>query len=343
MSIEITAREDLSAEKWDRLIEQSSAGTPFHYNGVIETVAEYADATLHPLVGYKGQEPVGVFPLFEKTKGPVTVVLSPPPDLQIPSLGPSPVNRQELNVRKRDIRNDRFVRAVSEWIEEQIGPHFTNVQTSARYGDIRPFIWEGYDAVPRFTYQVELPSDPDELLERFSRSVRTSIRDEYDCEWTISHGEPRDIDRILTQVRKRYEDQGQGEVFSLTASFLHDLRDRLPEGTLRWYVCRIDGSFDGGIITLETDSTICGWLGGAKTGSDLPVNDLLYWDLCRGAIDRDLEHYDLVGANHERIYKYKAKFAPELHTYYNLQKGSTAMNVGVEIYRHLRDRGLFFE
>ena len=74
MSIEISA-EDLRAAQWNELIARSSAETPFHHHAVLETVAEYADSTLHTLVGYKGQQPIGVFPLFERSKGPISIVL----------------------------------------------------------------------------------------------------------------------------------------------------------------------------------------------------------------------------------------------------------------------------
>lgn len=334
MSIEITAGEDLSAETWNQLVARSSTETPFHHYAALETIAEYADATLHTLIGYKGQEPVGVFPLFEKSKGPVSVVLSPPPGLQIPYLGPLSLNTGELKRRRRDVRHHRFIKAATEWTEEQIAPRFSNIQTSAGYTDVRPFIWKGYDAVPRYTYEVDLPSDPSELLARFSRYARTNIHDEYEYDWTITESERSEIDRIITQVRERYEDQG--ESFSLPTAFLHDLQDRLPNGSIRQYVCRIDGAFGGGIITVETDSTVYGWLGGAKTDVDLPVNDLLNWHICKDAIDRGLGQYDLVGGNHERIYRYKAKFAPDLRTYYNLQKGTRDMEIAAKIYRYLQ-------
>ena len=100
-------------------------------------------------------------------------------------------------------------------------------------------------------------------------------------------------------------------------------------------MCRIDGSFAGGILTLETDYGIYGWLGSAKTDSNIPVNDLLQWRVCTDAIDRGLQRYDLIGANNERIYSYKAKFAPELHTYYNLQTGTWDLNLAANIYRRV--------
>lgn len=335
MSIEIRAGEDREAGEWDEHVERSTGGTPFHYYSVLETIADYADATLHTPIAYKGQEPVGVYPLFERSKGPVSVVFSPPPNLNIPYLGPLLLNTEGLKRRRQDVRNHRLVEAYEEWIENEISPRFTNIRTSVGYGDVRPFAWSGYRTVPRFTYEIDLRVDSDELLERFSSGARSNVQSEYDVEYTIEQGNPDDIDRIVTQVRERHEDQG--ESFPLPSALVQDLYERLDAGAVRPYVCRIDGSFVGGIVCIENEHTIYGWFGGAKTDTDLPANDLLDWYICQDAIERGLERYDLVGANHERIYPYKAKFSPTLRTYYSLRRGTVEMNLISKLYTQLKD------
>lgn len=333
MSIEIRTGEGLSADEWNQLVEQSPAGTPFHQHAALETLARYANATLHTLIGYKGDEPVGVFPLFERSKGPVSVVYSPPPNLNIPYLGPLLLNTGGLKRRRRDVRNHRLVDAYEEWIEDCIAPRYTNVRTSVGYRDIRPFDWRGYETVPRFTYEIDLRVDPSELLERFSSGARSNVCSEYDFDYTVEQGGPDDIDRIVAQVRERHEHQG--ETFPMPSALVRDLHERPGAATVRPHVCRIDGSFAGGIVSIENDHTIYGWLGGAKTETNLPANDLLDWHICQDAIDRGLERYDLVGANHERIYSYKAKFAPDLRSYYRLQRGTVEMNILAELYTRI--------
>lgn len=55
-------------DRWDDLVRSSRQGTFFHRRSPLRVLADHSDTTLHPLVGYKGQEPVGVFPVFAYSK-----------------------------------------------------------------------------------------------------------------------------------------------------------------------------------------------------------------------------------------------------------------------------------
>jgi len=48
--------------EWDRCIGQSSHATVFHQSAMLDLLADLADAYLHLLVGYKGEQPVGLLP-----------------------------------------------------------------------------------------------------------------------------------------------------------------------------------------------------------------------------------------------------------------------------------------
>jgi len=56
----------------------------------------------------------------------------------------------------------------------------------------------------------------------------------------------------------------------------------------------------------------------------------------RTARDRGLTQYDLVGANNERISKYKAKFSPQLRMYQTIERGTPVMNVVSELYKRVK-------
>jgi len=69
MSVTISTTESADQETWDEYVELSPHGTVFQRYGALEAQANHSNATLHPLVGYKGQEPIGIFPVFETHKG----------------------------------------------------------------------------------------------------------------------------------------------------------------------------------------------------------------------------------------------------------------------------------
>ncbi|QLG29592.1 GNAT family N-acetyltransferase (plasmid) [Halorarum halophilum] len=331
MSIEIRTTDD---DQWNDIVDDSPQTTPFHRAEALDVIAEHSGADLYRLVGYKGQEPVGVFPVFSISKGPISGAFSPPPNLKVHYLGPALLNFEKLKRRKRDKRNQRFVDGVIEWVDEEVSPRYWNLRTPIGYGDARPFTWNEFDASPRYTYVVDLTRDEDELLSRFSSDARRNITGEYDVDFEVTEGGLDAIDSIIARTRERHEEQG--ESYPVTAEFVRDLHDRLPTGTIRPYVCRVEGEFAGGAIDLESDGRAGAWIGGAKADAPVPVNDLLEWRIATDARDRGCSAFDLVGANHERIYSYKAKFAPDLVPYFSIERGSTAMTFAAQMYKNLR-------
>lgn len=138
------------------------------------------------------------------------------------------------------------------------------------------------------------------------------------------------IGPIIEQVRARHE--AQNEPYPLSASVVKDLYQAAPAGTVRPYVCTVDGEFAGGMIVVESDDTSYRWQGGAKTGSSLPINDIVDWHIMADGISRGLTRYDLVGANTQRLNGYKAKFAPNLEVYYQMTKSTWPIHLAASVY-----------
>lgn len=335
MSVDVREATEDDRENWDRYVEQSPQCGVFHRLDALEVQASHAGARLHPLVGYKGQEPVGVFPVFEIRKGPVSTVFSPPPALRVSYLGPAFLNTEKLKPRKAERRRRRFLEGCMEWITEEVGPWYVHVRTSAGFDDTRPFLWDGCDVTPNYTYLVDLDRDEDDLLASFSRDARSNVTGEYG-DYSIDVGGRDAALEIVEQVRKRYESQGVS--FGVPDGFVADLYDVLPEGELRPYVLRIEGEFVGGILAFEHGDTVSRWQGGVRTDTDvdLPINDLLDWRVMRDGMDRGLRWYDLVGADNPRINRYKSKFAPELHTFYRIEKGRAPVVGAAHLYQRFK-------
>lgn len=317
-------------DRWDDLVRSSRGGTLFHRRSALRVLADHSDTTLHPLVGYKGQEPVGVFPVFAYSKAGVNAAFSPPPDLRVPYLGPVLCNFEGLKQRRTEKRHRRFVEAALDWVDDIVGPRYVHVRTVPSYPDPRPFQWNGFDATPRHTYHVDLSLGAQTLLDRFSSDARRNVDVEADGV-AIRTGDRDHTAAIFDQVRERFEEQG--ERFGVPTSFATDLYDRTADGSVRPYICTVDGEFVGGVLVLRDETTIYGWQGGVKTDADVPLNDLLDWHIMREAMDDERTVYDLVGANTPRLCEYKSKFAPEVCTYYSLERAGPTTKVAVEAYR----------
>lgn len=330
MTIDIDTRDE--PDDWNDLVAQSPSSTPFHRDEVLSTIAEYSGTTLHRYVGYKGQEPVGVFPLFAMRKGPISTAFSPPPDLKITYLGPATLNVEKLSQRKRERRNRRFVEGCLEELERTVGPKFVNVRTSHRLEDPRPFIWNDYDSTPRYTYVVDLTLDPETLLMEFSSDARKNVRT--DDDYVLREADAETSAELVRRITERHDDQGVD--FAVPPSFVADLHERLPDGVLRTYVCESDGDLVGGLVVLSDGEVAYRWLSWADHDADVPAADLLDWRAIEDASEEGCSAYDLVGANDPRLSKFKAKFAPELRDYASLQDGSRGMTTAAGLYNRIR-------
>jgi len=331
--IEVGPGADAPTTDWDALVERSPHGAVFHRRAFLEVVADHTGATLHPLVGYKGQEPVGLFPVFELTRNLVTAAFSPPPGVEMSTLGPAMLGLDGVKRRRAEKRTHRFVKGCLDWVEDSLAPSYVNVRTHPRYADHRPFTWNEFDLTPRYTYVVDLRPGPEEVMAAFSSDARSNVRRTDDEAYTIDEAGPGTIDRIVDHLERRHEDRGVD--YALDSSFLHRVADALPDGSFRTYVCRVDGSYAGGMIALDDGTTVYRWQGGARPLRDVsvPVNDLLDWRVMADAMDRGRDRYDLVGANTRELCEYKSKFGPELRTYVESERGTRTMRLVSDLYR----------
>lgn len=330
MSVDVSLLDDGDFGTWDDLVERSPGSTVFHRSVVLRSLADATDVTLHPLIGVEAGTPVGVFPVFELDKGPFSVAVSPPPGMWATYLGPVMLAEENCSYREAERRRQQFIESCYRYVAREIDPVYTRVITTYRYRDIRPFQWQGYQAEPNYTYVVEL-TDEEDLLGRFSSDARRNVQDSYD-DHVIEIGGREAIDRILDQVRRRYEEQGEPK--SLPYAFARHLYREVDDELVYPYVYRMDGTFVGGILALADDDTVYRWLGGVKPAVDVdpPVNDLVDWRIMTDALADGYDYYDLVGAGNDRINRYKSKFNPSLRTFYRISSDSRLTDVAVATY-----------
>ncbi len=336
MSIEVTALDRYADRaEWNRYVERGEHTNPFYRAEALEIQAADTDTTPHLLAGFKGQEVVGLFPVFEYRKGPLTGAFSPAPYSWSVYLGPTLLNVGKLKQRKADRRTRRFVEGCLEWIDEELSPFYTKF-VAAEFDDVRPFAWNDYEVTPGYTYVVDLEGTEAELLKRFSSDARSNIRNASEEAYVVEEGDGDDVERIVEQVQARYESQGRP--FHMSQSFARSMYEVLPEGAIRPYACRVDGEFVGGILVVESDTTRYRWQGGVKPDADvdLSINDLLDWHVMRDGLRDGLERYDLVGAGVPSINRYKAKFNPRLETHYTITSGAFGLDLLVDRYRKIR-------
>lgn len=323
----------IGPQQWNYLLDTTPAATPFHRYEFLEVVAEHADATLHTLVGIHEGSPISLFPVFEKQYGPLTAAFSPAPNLKLRYLGPVILQPEAVSRTELERLTWNCIDAAISYLDDQFDPNYVLVRTSPSFADPRPFSWQNFELYPQYSYEVDLTPDRETLLNQFSSDARRNIRNKSDS-CTITEGGEDTIVDIIEQVTKRHEEQN--EPYHVSAEFVIDLYNSLPDGIVRPITVRVDNQFAGGMITLETDTTIYRWQGGATPDVDEPVNELLDWHIMQTARDRDIRRYDLVGANNPRISRYKSKFSPDLVTFHSATRTSRSIGLITRLYQRFR-------
>ncbi|KAB1185099.1 MULTISPECIES: GNAT family N-acetyltransferase [Haloferax] len=333
MTIEIEAFDRSRRDEWDRYVERSGDASIFHQYRALELQAKHSNSTLHPLVGFKNEQAIGLYPVFEIRKGPVKTAFSPPPNLGVPYLGPVLLGGSGIKQRKLERRRNQFIEGCTNWVNNNIDPTYTHVRVGDYYTDMRIFQWGGCTVTPKYTYNVDLDRSEEDLLLSFSRSARRNIRDGEDVASNISIGGREDLEAILALVEDRYDEQDLA--FDIPSAFVRGLYDELPDGQVQPYVFKTDGEFVSGIIVLNYGKTTYRWLGGARPKGDyrVDVNDLLDWRIMCDAKDAGRVRYDLVGANNRRLNRYKGKYNPELVTFYQIEHGPLPIRAAAHLYK----------
>lgn len=326
MSITVRRADGDELEQWDSYVNRSEAAGPFHQREGIELLSDHTETTLHPLVAYKGQQAIGILPVFEQKKGPFTIVVSPPAHTEVYYLGAALLDGHQLKQRKKERRNRRFAYACHEWIEENLDPDLTHIRTVDRYQDLRPLKEKGYGVEPYYTYVTDLTPDEDDLMMALSSDARSNIRNTDESEYEIEIAGLSEAKEIIDRVRERHDDQEMA--YFIDDEYITRLYTKFPDGQVKPYTCwNSDGEMAGGIVAIEHKDTVYRWQGGTKGDAEIPVNDLLDWHVMTDAKSRGIERYDFVGANQRRICRYKSKFAPELATYHGALKRSPRAEV----------------
>lgn len=325
---------DIDTETWADALPAAGYEV-FHEPAALSVLEDHTDADLRLLGGFKGQEPVGLFPVFVTERPIGTTVTSPPPSMNVPRLGPI-VMPTSPKPRKRESVNRTFVQESLEELGATGRGSLTRVITGHGYEDPRPFTWAGLDLTTQFTYAVDVEGrSSDDVLGSFSRSLRRDVRDAQDADLEVEVGGVDAAREVYDATARRYDEQDRG--FPLSWAYVRDLVEALGDQA-RVYLARSpDGEYLSGITVLYGPDSAYFWQGGNRTrAADVNVNSLLHWEIITDLIEdgslAGVDAYDLMGANTRRLCDYKGKFGGSLVPYYVAETQGIAMSVAKSAY-----------
>lgn len=331
--------ERVDRDEWRDALPESGFEV-FHTPEALSVLDEHSSGDLRLFAGYKGDHPVGLLPVIVDDGLLRTLVFSPPPGLNVPRLGPVLMPNSPKR-RKQESVNQRFVGAVLDAIEGETPLELVRMVCNTTYADPRPFRWQDFDLATKFTYVLDLDGrTSDDVLESFSGSLRRDIRDARDLEISVQcEGVSEALD-IYEQTRDRYAEQDRG--FSLPRAYVEDLVAELQAvDRARVYTARDEtGELLTGITVLYSNDSGYYWQGGTRTVHEgVSVNSLLHWRIVEDIITNppreSVARYDLMGANTERLCRYKSKFGADLVPYYSIESTGRTMALAKKTYQTL--------
>lgn len=321
----------ISLSEWGDVLPDD-AGV-FYRESVLEVLEEYADGELKLFAGFKGESPVAFLPVFVR-QYPLCRAAVSPPGLGIPYLGPV-LATDSPKRRKREQVNESFTERVVADLNVSARNAVFRVICSPDYADPRPYYWERLELGPAFTYVIDVDQPLDVIRGRFSGSRRREIRRGEDLDVTVGVEGIDAARTVYERTAARYAEQD--EQFPLSWRYVRDLLTTL-EDQYRVYVARdAGGEFLCGITVVYSGDTAYFWQGGTRTTyGNVSVNSLVHWEIMAdaasdGALD-GVRRYDLMGANKERLSRYKAKFGADLVPYYVVESNGLGMKLAKGLY-----------
>jgi len=329
--------ESLTLAEWDNALPDDGFEV-FHTPEALSVLDEHASGELRLYGGFKGQQPVGLLPAVVQERSLGTAVLSPPPGMGVPRLGPVLMPTSPKR-RKREKVNSTFTEQVLDELAADRRTTLFRMICNTEYVDPRPYVWADLDLDTAFTYRLDLgETTADAVLDSFSKSLRREIRDGRDLDVTVTQEGIGGARAVYEHTRERYAEQDRQ--FPISWPYVRDLIVALDERA-RVYVARTpEGEFLSGITVLYSNDAAYFWQGGSRaTYRNVSVNSLLHWRIVEDVVtDPPLDsvhHYDLMGANTERLCRYKSKFGADLVPYYVVESPGRHMDVAKRAYRML--------
>ncbi|MFC7205412.1 GNAT family N-acetyltransferase [Haloferax namakaokahaiae] len=327
--------ERMSLDEWDAALPKTGFEV-FHTAAFLDAIDQHFDGEMHLYGGFKGDHPVALMPAFVRKTPLGRMVVSPPPSMSIPFIGPIVMPNSPKQSAYESINKD-FTEKIIDELDVRNTRTFVRLLCSPDYADPRPLEWSGLTLKPSFTYRINVTS-LDDVNSGFSRSLRREIKQARDLDVTVSVEGIEGAHDVYNDVVSRYDEQD--EPFTMPWEFVETVVENLGD-RCRTYVARDpDGNYLSGIIVPFSNEAAYYWLGGARAVyENVSINNLLHWTILEDiATDEDLESvtkYDLVGANTERLCDYKSKFGGDLVPYYVAESAGTSMTIAKRTYQLL--------
>ncbi len=321
--MQITIASDSDQKLWDDVVHSSEEGTLFHTwkwlrvlekHSVKKIFSRQYKGILYPLIVWEGKEIIGLMPVYFFNSNFFKITISPPYSVEYHTLGPI-MNKPGIPIKPhRKYHNFfEFQNTLDNFLKNELKSNYISIDTSPGISDPRPYLWNGYQVKPQFTYLTDLKLGEKKLWENVNRTVRNEVNKATKNGITVEKGSKSDIELLfkLLDVRNRIH---TGE------TFLPDIFENFYPDNLNFFIAKKDGVPLTGALNIVYKNKISGWVGLPKVSVDnINPNYLLVWECICWACQNNFELFENISANELSTFPFKNKFNPEIIPCYRVR------------------------
>ena len=301
---------------WDQFVDDNPYGVLSHKWDFLQIAERHSGYKLRTYGVYKGDELLGIYPLFYKRTKGFKTIFSPPFRWGIPYLGF--LVSQEYD-RLKQSKKESFLNSFLGEMENEIqvySPDYMLIYTVPNFLDMRFFKWNNYFVSPDYTYAVDLNLPLDEIWNNFHKDVKRCVKlaDSSGLELRMSD----DISNLHERQERRYREKAAN--FSMDADYLKELLKAYPDNIKVYYVYNGKGEVVSGMISQEYNGRFLVWMGIARAVEH--ANEFMIWKLIEQAQLEGLKKFEIAGANVRDQCQFKSRFSPSLEVWYRIYKRS---------------------
>jgi len=313
---------------WDRFVENSPQGTLFHTWDFLKIVERHSGSQLVPYAVFSGTKLRCIFPFFMTRRLGLTVMRSPPPDAQIPYLGPAfDPSVAGLKAHKKAKILQQVTDDVCKEIDK-INPNYVSFNTVPNFIDVRTFEWKNYKVQLGFTYAIGLEKPIEQIWSGFGHTCKNGIKHVSALSPHVE--QTHDVSLVLGMWRERRKERGERQnLFS--DRYLEELAAAFPQRVVVHSVS-IDGKIAGAIACcVLREDRYAYWIGNVNARRDLSTNEFLVWGVIQHAKSEGFKTLDMIGAWPQPLSSFKSKFDPMLEPYCYVYKADALGKIALFI------------
>lgn len=302
---------------WDKFVDESPYGLLFHKWDFLKIMEEHSGYHLQTYGIYNSLELISVFPLFYKNTMGIKVLVSPPPRTGVPYLGFVMCrNYDTLKQNKKECYLNIVASEINKEIK-RVSPNYLQVSTVPNFCDIRPFQWQNYNIIPRYTYVLSLNKELDDIWNNLTKNYKRKLRKAERLNLKVSTSDDPSV--LFYHLDERYKEQCMASP-NFSRHYLQDLLKCFSNELVCYCVYAANQRIQTPLtsILVHKYKRFILWLGGAKTEDS--VNQYLTWELVKKAKEEGYERFEDQGANTMHLCGYKRGINPSLEIYHWIGK-----------------------